>query len=308
MGPAPLPERVRRVVYLGTPAIAVPPLAALLDAGVEVCGVVTGSPRRRGRGAPPTPTPVAAFAEAAELPVGHDLGLLDEVEADLGVVVAFGTVLPAGLVARFPMVNLHFSLLPRWRGAAPVERAILAGDQQTGVCVMQIDEGLDTGGVLASRAVDIGAGETAASLSARLADVGATLLVDTLRQPLPAPVPQSGEPSYAAKISPDDLALDWSLPALSLERRVRVGGAWTTARGRRLRVTAARVVSNPPSGTSASTLAPGELLVGGEVVVGSGAGVLELIEVVPAGRAPQRAIEWVRGWRPGAGERLGGDS
>ncbi len=270
--------------------------------------MVTGSPRRRGRGAPPTPTPVAAFAEAAELPVGHDLGLLDEVEADLGVVVAFGTVLPAGLVARFPMVNLHFSLLPRWRGAAPVERAILAGDQQTGVCVMQIDEGLDTGGVLASRAVDIGAGETAASLSARLADVGATLLVDTLRQPLPAPVPQSGEPSYAAKISPDDLALDWSLPALSLERRVRVGGAWTTARGRRLRVTAARVVSNPPSGTSASTLAPGELLVGGEVVVGSGAGVLELIEVVPAGRAPQRAIEWVRGWRPGTGERLGGDS
>lgn len=308
MGPAPLPRRVRRVVYLGTPAIAVPPLAALLDVGIEVCGVVTGPPRRRGRGAPPTPTPVASFAEAANLPVRHDLGLLDEVEADLGVVVAFGTILPAELVARFPLVNLHFSLLPRWRGAAPVERAILAGDDRTGVCVMQVDEGLDTGGVLSSMSVELGGDETAASLAATLADVGATLLADTLTGPMPEPVPQSGTPVYAAKLTPSDVELDWSQSATTLERRVRVGGAWTTARDRRLRVSAARVASPPALDTSAAPLAPGELVANGDVLVGTGDGTLQLLEVVPAGRAPQPAGDWVRGWRPSPGERLGGAS
>jgi len=304
---APLPASVRRVVYLGTPAIAVPPLQALIDGDVEVVAVVTGPPRRRGRGAAPSPTPVAECASVAGVPVHHDLGVLDEVTVDLGVVVAFGTILPTSLLERVPMVNLHFSLLPRWRGAAPVERAILAGDERTGVCVMQVDEGLDTGGVLACRTTDIGSDETAASLSARLADVGAALLVDTLRRPLPAPVPQSGEATYAAKIGADDLVLDWSLPAVTLERRVRIGGAWTTARHRRLRVTAARAVSPSVAGATASTLAPGEVHLGGEVTVGTGDGVLDLIEVVPAGRAPQRATDWVRGWRPATGERLGGD-
>lgn len=302
MTPAPLPERVRRVVYLGTPAIAVPPLEALFDAGIEVVGVVTGPPRRRGRRSEPTPTPVAACALARAVPVTHDLGPLESSGIDLAVVVAFGTILPPELVARVPMVNLHFSLLPRWRGAAPVERAILAGDDVTGVCVMQIDEGLDTGGVLASHAVDIHDDDSAVTLSDRLATVGAQLLVDTLTGPIPEPVPQRGTPTYAAKVGPGDLVLDWHLTPGLLVRRVRVGGAWTTARGQRLRVIAARIHDGE------SDLAAGELgpVVGEDgVLVGADGGALELLEVVPAGRAPQCGAAWARGLRPTAGERLG---
>ena len=297
---ASLPARVRRVVYLGTPAIAVPPLQALLDSDVEVVAVVTGPPRRRGRGAAPSPTPVAECAAASGVPIHHDLAVLDAVSVDLGVVVAFGRILPASLLERVPMVNLHFSLLPRWRGAAPVERAILAGDEMTGVCVMQVEEGLDTGGVLAESVVDIGGDDTAASLSARLADLGASLLVDTLSGPIPPAVPQTGEPCYAAKITNHDLELDWDLDVEDLGRRVRVGGAWTTARGTRLRVTAARAVPD------ATALHPGEVAVDGRVLVGAGGGALELLEVVPAGRSVQTAADWVRGWRPAPGELLGG--
>lgn len=304
MGPAPLPATVRRVVYLGTPEIAVPPLRAIIDAGFEVVAVVTGPPRRRGRGTAPSPTPVASCAAAAGIAVHHGLDVLDSPDVDLAVVVAFGTILPAELVARVPMVNLHFSLLPRWRGAAPVERAILAGDRETGVCVMQVEEGLDTGGVLASAEVELGATVTAASLSARLAQLGANLLVETLSAPLPEPVPQEGETSYAAKITPDDLKLDWTLTPEVLERRVRVGGAWTTARERRLRVTAARVAV--AAGEGDPVLAAGELDVCEGVRVGAAGGALELLEVVPAGRAALPALDWARGWRPEPGERLGG--
>lgn len=304
MGPAPLPAAVRRVVYLGTPDIAVPPLRALIDAGFEVVAVVTGPPRRRGRGAAPSPTPVASCAAAAGIAVHHDLDVLDSLDVDLAVVVAFGTILPAELVARVPMVNLHFSLLPRWRGAAPVERAILAGDQESGVCVMQVEEGLDTGGVLARASVELDADTTTASLSARLADLGASLLVETLRGPLPAPVPQEGDTSYAAKITPEDRELDWTLAPELLERRVRVGGAWTTARARRLRVTAARVAE--AAGEGEPPLGEGELDVRQGVRVGAAGGALELLEVVPAGRAPLPALDWARGWRPAPGERLGG--
>lgn len=305
MAPAPLPVTVQRVIYLGTPAIAVPPLQAVLDAGLEVVAVVTGPPRRRGRRAAATPTPVAVCATEAGIPVHHDLAVLDATPVDLAVVVAFGTILPADLVARVAMVNLHFSLLPRWRGAAPVERAILAGDRHTGVCVMQVDEGLDTGGVLASVPVEITAGETAAALSDRLAHVGAALLVDTLSGPLPEPVAQTGAATYAAKIGPADLVLDWAETPEVLERRVRIGGAWTTARGERLRVTAARAAVG--WGATQQPLGAGELRVDGGVCVGAGGGALELVEVVPAGRSVQSALDWVRGWRPQPGERLGGE-
>ncbi|MEZ5136376.1 MAG: formyltransferase family protein [Acidimicrobiales bacterium] len=150
------------------------------------------------------------------------------VGADLGVVVAFGQILRAELLRQLPMVNVHFSLLPRWRGAAPVERAILAGDARTGVAVMGVAEGLDEGPVYAEVAVDIDPAETADELRARLVAAGSSLLVDTLRSGLDAPVPQEGEVTYAAKITPADLELDWTLPATDLDRRVRVGGAWTT--------------------------------------------------------------------------------
>ena len=296
---APLPSSVRRVAYLGTPQIAVPALKALVDSGVEVAAVVTGETRRRGRRADPTPTPVAEYATKAGLRVAHDLSPLDDPTIDLGVVVAFGTILPRSVLVRVPMVNLHFSLLPRWRGAAPVERALLTGDQRTGVCVMVVEEGLDTGGVLAHEAVDIGIDDTAASLSARLALVGASLLVDTLTGDLPTAKPQTGEAVYAAKITPADLVLDWAESAEILERRVRVGGAWTTCRGKRLRVTAVRPIPNQDH------LGEGEMRVDAGVVVGARDGCLELLEVIPEGRSPLEAAQWARGLRPRPGETLG---
>ncbi len=174
------------------------------------------------------------------LPVTHDVDDVRAVGVDLGVVVAYGAILRADLLAEVPMVNIHFSLLPRWRGAAPVERALLAGDDRTGVCIMEVVEALDAGGVHARAEVPITATSTAAGLRDELARVGADLLVDTLRHGLGQPEPQVDEPTYAKKIRPDDLHLDWEQPVAVLDRVVRVGGAWTTLRGKRLRVTARR--------------------------------------------------------------------
>jgi methionyl-tRNA formyltransferase len=294
---APLPANARRVAYLGTPAIAVPSLDALVDAGIEVAAVITGPDRRRGRGSATSVTPVKARARELGLEVHHDLAVIDDLGVDLAVVVAFGTIIPSDLLARVPMVNVHFSLLPRWRGAAPVERAILAGDDRTGVCVMQVETGLDTGGVLACVGLPLDDDVTAADLSGQLAVTGAQLLAETLSGVLPVPVAQVGEPVYAHKLTPADVALLWDLPAMDLVRRVRVGGAWTTFRGRRLEVVAA--VAHPPGDTDP---APGVL--SGQAV-GTGDGTLELVTVLPEGRARTDVTSWLNGARPQPGERLG---
>jgi methionyl-tRNA formyltransferase len=294
---APLPTRVRRVAYLGTPAIAVPSLQALVAAGVEVAAVITGPDRRRGRGSTVTPTPVKACAEELGLDVHHELSVLDDLAIDLAVVVAFGTIIPADLLARLPMVNLHFSLLPRWRGAAPVERAILAGDERTGVCVMQVEVGLDTGGVLACVEVPLDERITATELSQRLAADGAELLAQTLTGEVPAANPQVGETSYAHKLTPADVELRWDLDAVDLARRVRVGGAWTTFRGRRLGVVDA--VARPAASTDPQ---PGTV---NGVMVGTGSGTLELVTVLPEGRARTDAAAWCNGARLLPDERLG---
>src|SRR3954467_7263990 len=178
-----------RILFLGTPEDAVPPLRALVAAGHDVALVVTQPDRRRGRGTATTPSPVKSAAEALGVPVrtpDRARELVDDlvaVRADAGVVVAFGQLLPASVLAttRLGFLNLHFSLLPRWRGAAPVERAILAGDAETGVCLMELEEGLDTGPVYGCRRLAIGEEETADELRARLVDVGTELLVDSLR-------------------------------------------------------------------------------------------------------------------------------
>ena len=173
-----------KLVYLGTPEMAVPPLRALVAAGHEVVLVVTRVDKRRGRGSGVSPSPVKAAALELGLPVSHDVDdaivAAQEQGAELGVVVAFGQIIKPHVLDVLPMVNLHFSLLPRWRGAAPVERALLAGDEVTGVCVMALEEGLDTGGVYARREVPIGPETTAAELRELLVDVGTRLLVDTL--------------------------------------------------------------------------------------------------------------------------------
>jgi methionyl-tRNA formyltransferase len=218
---------------------------------------------------------------------------------ELGVVVAFGQIIRPHVLTAVPMVNLHFSALPRWRGAAPVERAILAGDPRTAVCLMDVEEGLDTGGVRARTDLDIGPDETAAELRVRLVDAGTQLLLGALRDGMAPARPQQGEVTYAYKISPDDLILDWERSALELHRVVRVGGAHTIFRGRRLKVWRTRILESDPG----ASVAAGELV---GATVGTGDGVLELIEVQPEGRGRQAAADWSRGLRPPpSGERLG---
>lgn len=280
-------------MYLGTPAWAVPPLEALVDAGFDIGLVVTRADKRRRRRGAPEPSPVKAAAARLGLPVSHRLADVTGVGADLGVVVAFGRIIPPEVLEVLPMVNLHFSLLPRWRGAAPVQRAILAGDTETGVCLMAVTEGLDEGPVYGCRRVPISPTDTTATLGRRLVDEGVDLLLHHLRQGLPDPVPQTGTPTYADKVTAEDLRLDWSRPASELARRVRVGGAWTTWRGKRFKVHAARV--------EPGDLPPG--VVDG-VRVGTGDGVLVLEEVQVEGRAPQPAEAWRRGARLEPGERL----
>jgi len=284
-----------RLVFLGTPEAAVPPLRALVDAGHDVVLVVTRADKRRGRGRDTSPSPVKAAALELGLPVSHKVDDVLDAGASLGVVVAFGQIIKPHVLERVPMVNLHFSLLPRWRGAAPVERAILAGDLETGVGVMAVEEGLDTGGVYLQDRVVIHPDETADALRSRLVAVGTDLLVEALSGPLGEPVPQTGEPTYAAKVTPEDLALDWQRPAAELARRPRVGKAWTTFRGRRLLVLAARALPAGPE--------PGAL---DGTVVGTAVGGLELITVQPEGKAPLAATAWRNGARPAAGEHLGG--
>ena len=238
-----------KLVFLGTPDMAVPPLRALVDAGHEVVLVVTRADRRRGRGGATTPSPVKAAALEFGLPVTHQVDdVLGAAEhgAELGVVVAFGQIIKPHVLAVLPMINLHFSLLPRWRGAAPVERAMLAGDDLTGVCVMRVEEGLDTGGVYAVRRVPISDTVTAAELRAELVTAGTEALVETLSAPVAEWIgeayPQEGEATYAQKFTPGEFEIDWAAPVVDIHRLIRVGGAWTTFRSKRLKIHAADLV------------------------------------------------------------------
>lgn len=239
-------------------------------------------------------------ALAHGLPVSTDIATAATSGAELGVVVAYGKLIPAAVFSVVPFVNIHFSLLPRWRGAAPVERAILAGDEETGVCLMAIEEGLDTGPIYARREVEIGDEETADELEHRLGAIGTVLLLQLLARPgaLPEPVPQSGEATIARKIGKDELRLDFSRPAIELARVVRLGGAWTTFRQRRLIVR--RAVAQPEAHIAA---APG-VIVGDLVQCGEGA--LELLKVQSEGRATLAFRAWASGVRLGASEVLGG--
>ncbi|HEY1831733.1 MAG TPA: methionyl-tRNA formyltransferase [Acidimicrobiales bacterium] len=290
-----------RLAFLGTPEMAVPPLRALAAAGHDIALCVTRPDRKRGRGAALSPSPVKAAALELGIPVSHKMDDLTKVEVELAVVVAYGRIIPVSLLEQIPMVNLHFSLLPRWRGAAPVERALLAGDTETGVCLMKVEEGLDTGPVYSRATVRIGDLDLS-ELRAELVRVGTDLLVSSLAHGpagLPEPVTQEGEATIADKISKEELELHWSEPALHLQRVVRLGLAWTTFRSHRLRVL--KATADPDSQPTPSST-PG-LLRGTEV--DTGAGVLHLVEVQPESRSPVSAEAWVRGIRPREGERLG---
>jgi methionyl-tRNA formyltransferase len=302
-----------RLLYLGTPADAVPPLRALHDAGHDLAMVVTQPDRRRGRGSELQPSPVKAAALELGLHVvtpEKSREIVDEVVAlnvELGVVVAFGQLLPPAVLDAVPggFVNVHFSLLPRWRGAAPVERAMLAGDPETGVCIMRLEEGLDTGPVYARAETPIAPGETAGELHHRLVALGTELLVETLPLvPQVTPFPQTGEPTYASKLEVEEFHLDWTRPASELELAVRAGnprpGAFTSDRGRRLKIWAARVDATPAGA------APGTVMAAPHSAphVATGTGVLELVEVQPEGKARMSGDAWLAG-RQRAPEPLG---
>jgi methionyl-tRNA formyltransferase len=295
-----------RIIYLGTPEDSVLPLRALVDAGHDVAMVVTQPDRRRSRGAGTDPSPVRRAADELGLPVrtpDKAREIVDEVRASgaqLGVVVAFGQLLPASLLEALPLgfVNLHFSKLPRWRGAAPVERAILAGDAETGVCLMQLEAGLDTGPVFATRAVPIEASDTAGGLRARLVEVGTELLVEQLPTLATAvPVPQVGDPTYAEKLTVEEFRLDPARTAPELDRIVRAGnprpGAWMSVGGKRVKVWRAR-----PVVSSDEPCAPG--VISSEGVLCTAAGTLELAEVQPEGKRTMAATAWRAGLRADA--------
>ncbi len=288
------------LAYLGTPELAVPPLRALVGAGHQVVLVVTRPDTRRGRGGAVAPSPVKRAALELGLTVRDRLEDLVGSGAELGVVVAYGRIIPSSVLDALPLVNLHFSLLPRWRGAAPVERAILAGDPTTGVCVMAVDEGLDTGPVFACQEVAVGADDLA-TVRDRLVEVGSGLLVRLLAggpAGLPEPVPQRGEPTYAEKLAPHEYELHWDRPADELLRVVRLGRAFTVLDGHRLRVLAAE-----PAGSPGPPDRPPGTLVGDVVTTGDGG--LRLVRVQPEGRRPMSGADWLRGRAVPEGAHLG---
>jgi methionyl-tRNA formyltransferase len=290
-----------RLAFFGSPEAAIPPLRALVDAGHDIGLVVTQPDRKRGRGSALVPSPVKAAATDLRLPVRTPekaREVIDDVRGlapDLAVVVAFGQLLPPSLLAAVPngFVNVHFSLLPRWRGAAPVERAILAGDTETGVCLMRIDEGLDTGPVYACTRVEIGGDETAGELRDRLTDAGTALLVDRLESiPGSTPEPQQGETTYAAKLDNDEFHLDPSTRgAAELARVVRAGnprpGAWLTIGDGRLKVLRAHAID------AGADVAVGTI--DADAHLGTADGVLALEEVQPPGKRAMPAVAWRRG-------------
>jgi methionyl-tRNA formyltransferase len=293
---------VARFAFLGTPEMAVGPLRALVAAGHEITLCITRPDRRRGRGGTVTPSPVKEAAVSLGIAVSHSIDDVAMSGADLAVVVAYGRIIPEGLLNLVPMVNLHFSLLPRWRGAAPVERAILAGDHETGVCLMRVEAGLDTGPVYARRVVPVDDEVDLPTLQRELVEVGSALLVETLARGvagLPTPRPQQGEPTIAAKVTNEDLHLHWEDSAVQLNRVVRLGRAWTSFRDHRL-----GIVKSRPNAEAVDQGLPGTLI-GASVVTGQG--TLSLLEVQPESRSPMPAEDWLRGIRPTEGERLGSE-
>jgi methionyl-tRNA formyltransferase len=295
------------LVFMGTPDFAATILSALIDAGHHIRAVYTQPPRPAGRGHRLHPSPVQELAERHGLPVHCPASLrvpaaqaeFAAIRADAAIVVAYGLLLPKPVLEAPDLgcINVHASLLPRWRGAAPIQRAILAGDTETGITIIQIDEGLDTGPMLLRQAIPVGAKETAGQLGERLAALGARLIVEALdrlaRGMLQAcPQPSEGA-TYAAKLRRDEARLDWRRPAVELERQVRAfdpwPGAFFEARGERLRVLAAEA---DPRAAPAS---PGTVL-DARLSIACGEGVFRPLLVQRAGRAPLDASAFLRGF------------
>ena len=302
-----------RLAFMGTPDFAVPIMRALIAAGHQVIAVYTQPPRPAGRGHREQPSPVQRAAEAAGIPV-HAPARLDAAEQekfralglDAAVVAAYGLILPRQVLEapRLGCLNVHASLLPRWRGAAPIQRAILAGDQETGVTIMQMDAGLDTGPVLLSESVPLGPETTATSLHDQLAALGARLIVRALAGRADGTLASRPQPAegvtYAKKLGRDEGRLDWSKPAAELERAVRAlnpaPGVWFERAGERIKVLAASLAdpADAPPGT----------VLHDALAIACGTGALRLTRLQRAGRAAVDAEAFLRGYALPPGTRL----
>ncbi|NDW43742.1 methionyl-tRNA formyltransferase [Ruegeria sp. PrR005] len=300
-----------RVVFMGTPDFSVPVLDALVEAGHEIAAVYCQPPRPAGRGKKDRPTPVHARALELGLEVRHPVSLKEAeaqadfvaLGADVAVVVAYGLILPQPVLdaPRHGCLNIHASLLPRWRGAAPIHRAIMAGDDQTGICIMQMEAGLDTGPVLLRAAISIGAEENTGALHDRLSAMGADLVVEALAclpELTPEPQPEVGV-TYAAKIDKAEARVDWTRPAVEIDRQIRglspFPGAWTEIAGERVKLLASRLTMG--QGT------PGEVL-DDALTVACGTGAVSLTRLQRAGKGAQDADIFLRGWPVPRGTRL----
>ncbi|MFA3920254.1 methionyl-tRNA formyltransferase [Ruegeria hyattellae] len=300
-----------RIIFMGTPDFSVPVLEALVDAGHEIAAVYCQPPRPAGRGKKDRPTPVHARATALGLEVRHPVTLKPTEEqaafaslnADVAVVVAYGLILPQAVLdapAR-GCLNIHASLLPRWRGAAPIHRAIMAGDARTGVCIMQMEAGLDTGPVLLRNATEIGASETTGTLHDRLSDMGAGLVVEALTRLddlTPEPQPEVGV-TYAHKIDKGEAKVDWARPAAEIDRQIRglapFPGAWTEIGGDRVKLLGSHLAEGQG--------AAGEVL-DDVLTVACGAGAIALTRLQRAGKGAQDSETFLRGWPVARGTML----
>lgn len=302
-----------RLIFMGTPDFSVPALAALIAAGHDIACVYSQPPRRAGRGQSERPSPVQLYAEQNGIMVRHPASLKDAdtqqkfsaLNADAAVVVAYGLLLPRQILQapKYGCLNIHASLLPRWRGAAPIQRAIMAGDEVTGVNIMQMDEGLDTGAILLGAEVPITAETTGGALHDALSALGASLIVDALAGcadgSLSATPQTEDGATYARKLTRDDGLLDWTLPSSELAQKVRalspLPGAWFSDGDERIRVLEAEL--RPDTG------APGTVL-DDRLTIACGAGALGLKRIQRPGRKALDAADFLRGFDLSAGTRL----
>jgi len=313
--PSGAPDRLPgvRIVFFGTPAFAIPTVTALTEAGHDVVLVVTQPAKPVGRRAEPTDPPVARLARERGLPVfqpasvkpDESVARLAEAQADLFVVAAYGKILPRRVLdlPRLFCVNVHGSVLPRWRGASPVQAAILAGDETTGVSIMKMDAGMDTGPVFAVRETAVEADETAGELGARLSEMGAALLVETLARLPHDPVPQDdSKATYCPKISREDGLVGWAAPAIAQVRRDRAFTPWpglfTFRRGARLKISGLQLVAEEPAAGTPGTV----LSVFPSLVVACGEGAVAIRTLQAEGRKAASSADFVRGERVAPGE------
>ena len=303
-----------KVVFMGTPDFSVPVLDALVEAGHEVVCVYCQPPRPAGRGKKDRPTPVHARAEALGLPVRHPVSLKGEAEqaefaalgADIAVVVAYGLILPQAILdaPTKGCLNIHASLLPRWRGAAPIHRAIMSGDAATGICIMQMEAGLDTGPVLLRKETPIGETETTDQLHDRLSTMGAECIVEalsTLDTLTPEVQPEEGV-TYASKIDKAEAAVDWAKPANEISRQIRglatFPGAWTTHKGERIKLLGAELAEG--QGAAGTVIGPA-------LTVACAEGAVRITKAQRAGKGAQDIDTFLRGWPIETGEDLGAE-